>query len=338
MTTRISDLYNADVYRALDPVDSIEKTTIYTSGAVVRNEALDFRVQTGITTQSGIITMPYWKDLGDTEANVSSDDPAVEATPENIGMDSMKARVSFLNKSFGVADLAAELSGDAPMQRIRNRFGSYWTRQFQSRLVNTMTGVLASNVANNGGDMLVDVSGETAYQFDNDVLMEARLTMGDQMEGLSALVVHSQVYGQIHNDVETVYDEILGVYIQRYAGMTLVVNDNVPVEFTNGTDATGGITYTSYVVGAGAVGFGLGAPSVPTEVDRKAQAGNGAGVEAIIERQTYALHPLGFNWTGAEGANASPTFADLATAGSWSRKLSRKQVPLAFVKTRKGGA
>lgn len=335
MTTRLSDLYNADVYRALDPVDSIEKTTFYTSGAITRNEALDFRVNTGITTQSGIITMPYWKDLGDTEANISSDDPSVEATPENIGMDSMKARVSFLNKSYGVADLAAELSGDAPMQRIRNRFGAYWTRQFQRRLIGTMGGVMASNIANNGGDMVVDVSGETAFQMDSDVLMEGRLTMGDAADALTALVVHSQVYGQIHKEVETVYDEILGVYVQRYAGLTLIVNDNVPVEFANGTDNTGGFVYTSYLVGAGALGFGVGTPSVPTEIDRKAQAGNGAGVEAIIERQTYALHPMGFNWTGAEGANSSPSIAGLETAGNWARKLDRKYVPMAFLKTKK---
>lgn len=335
MTTRLSDLYNQSVYRALDPVDSIEKTSIYTSGMVARNEALDFRVQTGITTNSGIITMPYWQDLGDTEANISSDDPSKEATPEGIGMESMKARVSFLNKSFGVADLAAELSGGAPMQRIRNRFGAYWTRQFQNRLIGTLAGVQASNVDNNDSDMVVDVSDETASAFDSDVLMEARLTMGDAAEQLTALVVHSQVYGQIHKEVETVYDEIRGVYFERYAGMTLIVNDNVPVEFANGTDTADGFKYTSYVVGAGAVGYGVGSPSMPTEIDRKAQAGNGAGIEAIIERSTYALHPMGFSWAGTEGANTSPSIATLGTADVWTRTLARKQVPLAFIKTKK---
>lgn len=334
MTTRLSDLYNESVYRALDPVNSIEKTAIYTSGMVTRNEALDFRVQTGITTQSGVINMPYWLDLGDTEANISNDDPTKLATPESIGMDSMKARVSFLNKSFGVADLASELAGGAPMQRIRNRFGAYWQRQFERRLISTLGGVMASNIADNAGDMVVDVSGETAYQMDSDVVMEGRLTMGDAADKLTALVVHSMVYGQIHKEVENVYDEILGVYVKRYAGLTLIVDDSVPVAPANGVDSTDGYIYTSYLVGAGAVGYGVGNPTVPTEIDRVAQGGNGAGIEAIIERQTYALHPLGFSWKGSENANNSPSLAGLETAGNWERKLHRKLVPLAFLRTK----
>lgn len=68
----------------------------------------------------------------------------------------MQARTLYLNKGYGTADLSTELANSEPMQHIRNRFGKYWERQWQRYLLGAARGVIASNIANNNGDMVID--------------------------------------------------------------------------------------------------------------------------------------------------------------------------------------
>jgi hypothetical protein len=83
--------------------------------------------------------------------------------------------------------------------------------------------------------------------------------------------------------------------------------------------------------------MGEGVPKVAAEVNRTPMAGNGGGMESIWERKTWILHPFGFEWieSGAALAEFSPTLADLRLAAHWNRiTVSRKQVPLAFIKSK----
>ena len=47
-----------------------------------------------------------------------------------------------------------------------------------------------------------------------------------------------------------------------------------------------------------------------------------------------AVHPAGFKWADGSVAGVSPTIAELADAGNWSRVVERKAVPLAFLKSK----
>ena len=84
--------------------------------------------------------------------------------------------------------------------------------------------------------------------------------------------------------------------------------------------------------GAGAFGYGEGMSSVPVEVERNGLQGNGGGVETLIVRKTWLLHPFGFQATGTP-AGESFTHAELAEATSFDRVVDRKNVPLAFLIT-----
>ncbi|MEO6909863.1 MAG: hypothetical protein ABI158_02935, partial [Edaphobacter sp.] len=68
-------------------------------------------------------------------------------------------RKSFLHASWSEASLASELSGSSALARIQSRVSAYWDRQFEKRTIATLLGVLASNVANNSSDIVVDISG-----------------------------------------------------------------------------------------------------------------------------------------------------------------------------------
>ena len=65
--------------------------------------------------------------------------------------------------------------------------------------------------------------------------------------------------------------------------------------------------------------------SVATE-----RAGNGAGVETLVERKQWIIHPEGYKWTETTVAGLSPTVAEVALAANWERVFNRENIKLAF--------
>jgi hypothetical protein len=333
-TTRLSDIIDVVVYQDLPQINGPEKTAFFESGLVTRNTLLD-----SIANQPGkTAELPFWKDLdGSVEVNYSSDDPAVNATPQKIIQAEQIARKAFVNQGWSAADLASELAmGGKAMEAVRARVDRYFQRQWQRRLIAGVNGVLADNVANNAGDMVHDVAAESIAaqsadtKFNRDNFIEAAFTMGDAVDGVTAIAVHSVVAKQIAklNDAEDVRDSEGNLLYQAYMGRRIIVDDSLPV--TAGT--TDGFKYTSVLFGQGAFGYGVGTPETPVEIDRAAKGGNGGGIEELWVRNTWLLHPFGYQQVGAP-AGQSFTQAELATAAVWSRVLERKLVPLSFLIT-----
>ena len=72
----------------------------------------------------------------------------------------------------------------------------------------------------------------------------------------------------------------------------------------------------------------------PAYVERVELAGNGGGQDIIGERKTWVLHPFGFSWVEGTLVEFSPTLADLRSATHWNRVVDRKQVPMAFIRSK----
>jgi len=332
-TTRLTDVIIPEVYLSYTAVNSPEKTAFFTSGVVQRSGLIDQLTNGGGET----FNLPFWKDLDSSVApNLSSDDPAALATPNKITTGKQVARKAFLNQWYSNADLASELAGSSANQQVRNRFGSYWMRQWQKRLIASTNGILADNVANNSGDMVINaavesIAAQTALtKFNRDVFTEGVYTMGDAADMISAVGVHSAVMAQMvkNDDIDYIPDSQGRLTIPTYMGLRIIVDDNFTV--TAGT--TDGFKYTTVLFGNGAFGYGEGTPEVPMEVKREALQGNGGGVEHIGERKTWTLHPFGFQATGTPAAD-SFSLTELAAAASWSRLVDRKSVPLAYIVT-----
>lgn len=337
---RLSDAVIYDVYGSYVSVDNPEKTALFQSGVVRRTEAFD----TMARSSGKFASIPFWNDIDPTlEPNYSNDDPADIATPNKIDAGEMMFRKAFLNQAFSDMDLVQELAGSSPMQHIRNRFGTYWMRQWQRRLIASLVGIMNDNVANDSSDMVVDISTEAGDDavFGSEAFIDAAFTAGDSADQFRAIAVHSLIMSRMLKNDEIVYipDSQGALTIPTYKGRVVIVDDNMPV--TNGV-------YTSILMGAGsfafggvegtAVAYGEGVPRVPFEIERTPLAGNGGGQETIIERRTWVLHPFGFTWVEGGSAPAlaefSPTLADLRLAGHWDRVVHRKQAPFAFIKAR----
>lgn len=324
MTTavRLSNIFRADYYQTIAAVNSPEKTAFYESGIITRAANLDQIAKNG----QGTATVSYWQDLdADEEPNITTDDPDQIGLVGNASQASLKARTLYLNKGYGVADLAAELANSDPMTHIRNRFGTYWTRRWQRYLIGASRGIIASNIANDDGDMVIQGGGIISAEN----LIDAAFTAGDAADAFSAIGVHSVVMKQMAKQdlIETIKDSAGRIILQTYLGKPLFMDDSLKM-------ADG--EYLTVFYGAGAFGYGVGSPETPVEIERKPSGGNGGGAEILWERQTYILQPAGFSWDGEEDPNKSPTATQYAAAANWIRKFDRKQVPFAAVLT--GGA
>lgn len=330
---RLSDIVDVTVYQDLAPVNSPEKTAFFESGIAVRDPLLD-----GLTGAAGrTAEMPFWNDLTADEPNYSSDDPGSEATPSNVNQGEQIARKAFVNKGYSAMDLARELAmGDDALQHVRNRFGTYWMRAWQARLIAAARGVHADNAANDSGDMTHDIASESiagqgvGTLWSQGAFVEAAYTMGDMVDGVSAIAVHSMVAKQIteQNGAEDVRDSEGNLLYRSYLGRRIIVDDGLPAV----AGATDGLKYLSVLFGPGAFGYGEAGGTVPVEVDRNARSGDGGGQEELWERKTWLLHPSGFQNVGAP-AGISFTLAELQGAAVWDRVVDRKNVPMAFLWT-----
>jgi len=362
--TQVSDVVVPEIFTPYVQQITEEKSRLVQSGALARNTLLDnFLAGGGLT-----VNVPSWRDLDNDEENLSSDDPAdtfkrdtgddgyidtgrTDSIPKKIGSATEIAVRLSRNQSWGTSDLAADLAGSDPMNAIANRVGAYWARRRQAAFVATMAGIFANNATTTDAyhvqnDMSVDISG-SAYtpgvtDFSAEAFLDAALTMGDSMDDLGLVMMHSVVYNRAlkNNLIDFIPDSTntnaqpnavpgRGTGIPTFLGRLVIVDDGMP--------NTSGV-FQTWLFGSGAVAYGVGAPKVPTEVERHAAAGNGGGQEVLYNRVEWVLHPVGHAYIGTppnSGPGNSSSANGLAAASSWRRVYSeRKQIKIARLITR----
>lgn len=332
--TQLADIIDVTVFQDLEPVNSPEKTDFFESGVAVTSDLLNARAN----TPGNLTELPFWKDLDATaEPNYSTDDTTSDATPLKVTQGEQIARKAFLNNGWSATDLATELSSSIdPIRQVRNRVDTYWMRQWQRRLLAASEGVRADNVANDSGDMVHDVAAESiaaqtsSTRFSRQNFIDAAYTMGDKVDGVVAMAVHSTVMKQIseQGDAEDVVDADGNLLYRAYMGRRLIMDD----QMTTIAGSTDGFKYVSILFGPGAFGYGEGMPAVPVATDRDESNADGGGVEELWTRKTWILHPFGFQQTGTP-AGTSFTLAELRAAAQWDRQVERKNVPMAFLVT-----
>lgn len=335
-TTAVVDVVVPELFGPYVQQLTEEKSRLIQSGAVSRDAALDeFLAGGGLT-----INAPSWKDLENDADNVSSDVTGT-SSPNKIGSaDEISVRLS-RNNSWATADLASALAGSDPADAISNRVASYWIRRAQAAFVATMKGVFADNAAaptateHVQNDLTHDVSGSSftdgVTNFSAEAFIDTAVTMGDSMEALGMIFVHSIVYARMqkNNMIDFVPDATQTIKIPTFLGREVVIDDGMP--------ATGGV-YESWLFGAGAMRLGVGAPKVPTEIIRIPAAGNGGGQEVLFNRVEWCFHPAGHKYAGTPakgGPSNAATANNLAHADSWARVFTeRKQIKIARLITR----
>lgn len=322
-TTRLTDVIVPVEFTKYVVQNTMEKSALAQSGVAARNGVIEAQLSAGADS----FTIPNWFDLGNEEANIVNDDPAVLSVPNKITSGKQLVRKSFLHNSWSAMNLASELSGDDALARIRSRTAAYWERQMQRRLIASLNGVIADNVANDASDMVLDISALVgdAAKFGATAVIDATAELGDNLSAVTAVAMHSDIYrAALKADLIEFIPQSQGASIRMYRGLAVIVDDGLPSADGN---------YTTALLGPGAVGWGFTEPRIAegTEIENLPSAGNGGGQQILHSRANLAIHPAGFTWQEAAVAGESPTIAELALAVNWNRVFERKAIPLAFL-------
>ncbi len=318
-----------------------EKARIIQAGVAVRDNTLDELLGGGGLT----FNVPSWQDLlaDDTNhaENVSTDNPSTIATSMNTTAGAEVAVRLSRNAVWSTMDLAQDLSGSDPAGSIASRVGYYWTRRMQKGFVATMNGIFAEDAAGTvsgehvQNDLVHDVSGSSytagVTDFSAAAFLDTLVTMGDSMDELGMVMVHSIVYNRMqkNNLIDFIPDSEGVVNIPVFQGKRVVIDDGMP-------NSSG--VFDTWLFGQGAVRLGVGTPKVPTETLRIPGAGNGSGQENLYNRVEWVIHPVGHAYIGTApngGPSNASTSNNLAAAGSWKRIFpERKQIKIARLVTR----
>lgn len=330
--TRLSDVIEPDVWEPYLRLRTTELTAIFEAGIATPDPRIDALVS-GPGTR---FQMPAFEDLITSEPNIGDDNPASTSTPESIGTVQDNAVKHILNGSWGAADILSTIIGEDPMQEIADKVAGWWARALQAKLIASLQGVIADNIANDSGDMIYDIGTDdmsavtAAEKVSADALLQAMQTMGDASGGLQAMTMHSVVATELkqQNLISFIPNSRGEVSFATYLDKLVIVDDGSPaVAGSNRTE------YSTYLFGRGAFGFGEGQARVPVEVEREASQGNGQGVETLYSRRVVALHPRGVSFEEGSMAGESPTNAELALAANWNRVFDRKLIRLAELRT-----
>jgi len=307
LTTRIIDIIVPEVFNPYLIQRTAELSALVQSGIIVPDSTLDALAQKG-----GImINMPFWDDL-DGESEVLSDTDPLSVNKIKANKD--VARLHTRGKAWGANDLAKALSGDDPMRAIADLVAAWWNRDRQRMLFTTLKGVFASASMSGNVHDISALVGDAAV-IGASTTVDAQQKLGDAADRLSAFSMHSAVFGKLQKEQLIQYEKnpVDGAKIPYYLSKRVIVDDGHPV--ANGV-------YTTYLFGAGAIGFGNGAAPVPTETDRDSLQGD----DILVNRQHFILHPRGVRWEEGVVVGVSPTNTELADATNWTRVYENKNI------------
>lgn len=330
--TKIADIINPTLFTPYVINRSMELSALFSSGIVTNDAKFDALASEAARTHN----MPFFEDLnGESESTLED----VEMTPAKIGSNKDVSTTILRQKMWSATNLAAALAGADPMKAIADLVASFWARDMQKELIAILNGVFGTYTPSGGSDTtpmadhILDLSKMTSAAAKNisaSAFIDACQLLGDAQSQLTGVSMHSATksYLKKQNLIATERDST-GVEFETYQDRRVIVDDGCPV-------TSDGI-YTTYLFGNGAIALGNGSPEghVATEVDRDKKTGG--GIDYLINRRAFILHPRGIAYTGAVRANVeTPTRAELAMAENWKPVYEPKQLRIVALKHKIG--
>jgi hypothetical protein len=313
--TQITNLIVKAEFAARVQALSTTKSALFQSGIVAADPAIAALAK----SEGATFTLPYWNDLSGS-STVADDDPTHSITPGNIAQSYETAVKLFRNAAWSAMDITKSIgAGDDPLERIANLIASWWVRDQQTILIQSLTGIFATALASTH---VHDVHG-AATALSADVILDGKQKLGDAADSLSAIIMHSAKYTALQKALLIDYIGAEGdIRFPTFLGYRVIVDDSCPLDTGN---------YTTYLFGPGSVAYGEGSPKVPTESLRSPLAGYGSGQETLITRREFIFHPRGLRWTSSSMAGSSPTNVELATAANWAKAWDTKNIKIVAI-------
>lgn len=320
-----AELFVANWYNQPDPT----KAALVESGAMVEDGSIARVIADG----SDLYTVPFYKPLAGTPANY---DGVTDVPVEETSGDSASGIVFGVTQGWSESQFVRDYnSGADPMgsqvipgvaqfyQRLRQRY---------------MLGILGA---------VCGVTGMKSHVVASDAPIDATTlgdatvdAIGDQADTITLAFMHSKIANSLakkellefakYTDSNGVERQVRNLaYVN---GMTVIVDDNAPMTAATSGGGAKPATYTTYLLGTGALRHATAPVEVPVEVTRDPIKAGGKNV--LVTRRRETIHPNGFSFTKpSSGYTASPTLAQLSDKANWSLKFDPKSVPVVAVTT-----
>lgn len=319
--TTLSDIIVPELFNPYVINRTMELSAFFQSGIIQRDPYFDNLA----SEPAQVHNMPFFNDLTGSSENI------VEGTDLTAkGITSSKDVSTTIRRGvmFSATDLSRELADGDPLTAIGNLMAGFWMRDHQAELLNILKGVFACA---DMSDHILDITGKTGKlaNISASAFIDALQLLGDAQAQITAVCMHSTTksYLKQQNLISTERDSN-SVEFDVYQGRRVIVDDGCPVEDD---------FYTTYLFGQGAIAYGIGNPEghVATETDRDKK--KGSGVNYLINRRCFIMHPRGIAWQNRVRANVeSVSREELANATNWKRVYDSKQVKIVAFKHKLG--
>lgn len=330
MGTTLQDVIVPELFNPYVVNRTMELSALFNCGIVTNNSEFDKLASQAAPT----VNMPFFEDLtGESEQVIEGSD----LTADKITSKKDVAAIIRRAKMWSATDLSAALAGSDPMKAIGDLVAGFWARDMQKELVAVLDGIFGTYTPSGGSattplaSNILDISSKTgaAANWSGSAFIDAEQLLGDAKAQLTGVVMHSatEAYLKKQNLIDTVQPSN-DVAFNVYQGKRVIVDDGCPVDKG---------VYTTYLFGDGAVALGNGNPEgfVPTEADRDKK--KGSGVDYLINRRTFILHPRGISFTNANVAKTEgPSRAELKDASNWKPVYEQKQIRIVAFKHKLG--
>lgn len=333
---QIADIYNPLTFARRAQQAQLQLNRFIASGIATA----DSRIAEQISAGGHLGELSNYQPLTVGEPNYSTDDPDTNSTPAKVGTELQKFRAAARNQSWSTMDLSRELALEDPVGAITGRIGNFWATDDEQRIIASLLGILADNVANDSGDMVVNVATDSASavtdaeRIGGERVIDGLQTLGDHKDSITTIAMHSAIHTRLQKQglIQYVRDADNNIMFATYMGKRLIVDDSLPA-----VAGSNRITYTCVMFGGAVIGTANGRVMVPSEIERLPRAGNGGGQDIIHSRVNNVWHVNGFSFLSntLNGGAATCRFAnysDLKLAANWNRVWNRKNIPLAFIK------
>lgn len=320
------------------------KTAMLNSGAMQANGTIKNLIANG----SDYYTIPFYALIGGDPVNY---DGATNIGVNEVSGKSQHGIVFGRANSWKDRDFIRDFnSGADPMKQITSQVAKYWQKQRQTTMLAILRGIF--NIADDTTDAwdewqlhsthiartdagAVGDSNKVGETTGGDAIQKA---VGDASDQFTLAIMHSKIATNLANkQLLNFWKQTDSQGIERklriadWNGMTVVIDDGVPVTLNEVSNA---LEYTTYLMGIGALQYAPAPVDTPVEIGRN-QLENG-GYNFLTTRLRETIHPNGFSFVIPDADyTKSPTNnqlgANAAGTSNWTIAGNPKNIAIARI-------
>jgi len=327
MGTNQADIRLVELYTMEDYMKDLSENTLLKSGLVKTSKTIKEKINAADFGLS--LRLPYIPSQAFDEGEIV-DDSTNEIQGTGIVFGHMTAALNNRAKAWDFANITEQVKPGLKLTDIVVREGQRWHNKMLEKILEaSLDGVIASNIANEGGDIVLD-NGTDAIDWSTIVKarnLAHKQTFNHIVMGIDVASVLEVKYPELYMRK----DKVLGYGMDTFGGMKVIISDTLGAE----ADAK----KTVYLLSDGAIiqdfkdiDGTIGSAGPFKLVENKA-AGMGGGNKKFIFNMAEVTHVDGYSYSVAPTKTNGYTLAELANPALYTRVAPQENTGIVAIKT-----